>query len=925
MDLTITSPTLSRWWTHSLTALALSTFLALPLAAQRASSPTVTLPGHVVRSLANATLLPHTAQMDDEPIQLTVVLNLSDPQGAKALEDDVSDPNSQNFGKTIEANEYTSRFGPTQEAYDSLRTYLEENGFKVAMSSLNRRTLTVNGTRAQAQNAFHVAIDDYRQGERTFHAIARDPALPQAIAPFVMSVFGLSNKARMTPAFAPNPATPMAIATAYDGTLTSSKHSNTGGLPPGLDGSDEGIGLIEFDSFEFSDVKNWLKFAGLPSKMIGNLGEVSVNGGTTPSDCAQSDPGCGKTEVMVDIEAAMGVAQGAAVWVFDAPQDTDLASTINYAGEYMEQFLNPAFGRTLSTSWGLCEGDIGQSDATGMDSILSTLAASGITLFAASGDSGANCTDPQGSYPNAVTFPADTAHAIAVGGTVLDVNSDNSYHSESWWGSGGYGLSQFIPQPSQQNKLYPSTTWRSVPDVAIEAAPSVAVCQATATQSPACGISTSGISWDIGGTSLAAPLWAGTWAIASQAARDAGTPLGTGANGILYTVQDGFHSAGSMSGAGHDFAHVGLGSPKMAKLIGELVPIQVEGFGPGVGPAAGKTKVTINGTGFIGVKKVKFGGVDATDLKIESDTKLTVDSPQAPSDQAAVEVETEAGKGTAPSKFLYTPEIKSISPNSGPMEGGQTVTVTGYGLDTSEKFLFSGAVATKVSCHSSTKCNMVTPANPPGSASVQAQTGWGGDSAISKDTGYYYDPLSITHITPLIGPTTGGLMIEIDGHSFENGKTTFSFGGANATAVDCPGPDYCYMTSPAQAAGTFPVTATVGTTTSAPAKDEFTFEVFPTVTGISPSQAKAGAVVTMTGTAFSTKAGQTTFNFFGINVPGTSCSTIQCSVTVPADVDGSAQSTAVTVTVNGNTSLDYVVFSYPGKPAPPNCKPGTCN
>jgi len=163
MNPTFTFPTSRTWSTSSLAALGLCTFLALPLAAQRAGSPTVTLPGHVIRSLANATLLPHTSEMDEEPIQLTVVFNLSDPQGAQSLEDDVSDPNSQNFGKIIGANEYTSRFGPTQRAYDSVRAYLEENGFTVAMRSLNRRTLTVNGTRAQAQNAFHVAIDDYRR------------------------------------------------------------------------------------------------------------------------------------------------------------------------------------------------------------------------------------------------------------------------------------------------------------------------------------------------------------------------------------------------------------------------------------------------------------------------------------------------------------------------------------------------------------------------------------------------------------------------------------------------------------------------------------------------------------------------------------------------------------------------------------------
>ena len=49
---------------------------------------------------------------------------------------------------------------------------------------------------------------------------------------------------------------------------------------------------------------------------------------------------------------------------------------------------------------------------------------------------------------------------------------------------------------------------------------------------------------------------------------------------------------------------------------------------------------------------------------------------------------------------------------------------------------------------------------------------------------YYYEVFAENVAGPstLIGPTSGGLMIQINGHSFENGKTTFSFGGANATA-----------------------------------------------------------------------------------------------------------------------------------------------
>jgi len=260
------------------------------------------------------------------------------------------------------------------------------------------------------------------------------------------------------------------------------------------------------------------------------------------------------------------------------------------------------------------------------------------------------------------------------------------------------------------------------------------------------------------------------------------------------------------------------------------------------------------------------------------------------------------------------------------MEGGASITVKGYGLDTSEQFLFFGAPATSVVCHSATKCTMVTPANLPGQKWVEAQTTWGGDSAINANTQFFYDPLAINSFTPAIGPTQGGETVYIYGHSFENGKTVFLFGGAPATDVFCVDPNYCYMTSPVAPPATavgekVQITATVGSDVSAPAPHEFKFEVFPTITGISPVPAKAGSTVAIAGTGFSTTAGKTTFNFFGINVPGETCTSTQCTATVPFS---SAHSTAVTVTVHGNTSLDWVDFYYPGKPAPPGCKPGAC-
>jgi subtilase family serine protease len=209
--------------------------------------------------------------MDQEPITVTVVLRLSDPQGAKALEEEVSTPTSLNYHKTITVSEFTSRFGPSQETWNAVLAYLEQNGLTLSHSTIDRMTMSVTGTRAQVQKAFHVIIDDYQLRDRTFHAVATDPVMPAAIAPMIATVAGLSNLARPHPSFTPYPLVPASFATAYNGTLTPSGTTNTGGLPPGLDGSGVTIGLLEDDGFDLYDVSNWLNNAHLPANLVNHI------------------------------------------------------------------------------------------------------------------------------------------------------------------------------------------------------------------------------------------------------------------------------------------------------------------------------------------------------------------------------------------------------------------------------------------------------------------------------------------------------------------------------------------------------------------------------------------------------------------------------------------------------------------------------
>jgi subtilase family serine protease len=124
--------------------------------------------------------------------------------------------------------------------------------------------------------------------------------------------------------------------TAHNGALTLAGSTNNGGLPPGLDGSGQTIGLIEFDNYNDSDVSEWLALAGLRASKIGQVSRFDIAGGTPVSGCDASTGSCGTTEVLLDIAAALGTAPGAKIAVFDAPMGTDYYTVLLAASNQIE-------------------------------------------------------------------------------------------------------------------------------------------------------------------------------------------------------------------------------------------------------------------------------------------------------------------------------------------------------------------------------------------------------------------------------------------------------------------------------------------------------------------------------------------------------------------------------------------------------------
>ena len=171
-----------------------SCLVALVLGSSQAEAQDrVTLPDHVLSILDGAHAAPRRANAAQQPMTLTVLLKRTDGAGFGRFLRSVHDPASPLFRQFLSARELSDRFGPSQASYDAVRAYFVGQGFKVTEGSSNRLTLTLRGTRAQAERALAVTIGDFVVGNRRFYANTRNPALPSGVASKVAAIAGLSD------------------------------------------------------------------------------------------------------------------------------------------------------------------------------------------------------------------------------------------------------------------------------------------------------------------------------------------------------------------------------------------------------------------------------------------------------------------------------------------------------------------------------------------------------------------------------------------------------------------------------------------------------------------------------------------------------------------------------------------------------------
>jgi subtilase family serine protease len=554
--------------------LILGTILTSAVPLQAAPSTPQILPGHVLTNLAAATDL--GAVDPQQSITLTIALR---PRSLAALQDAASRaPDLARRGQRgLSPQALGQAYGQSDAAIAALASYFAGFGLSATAAPPDHLSFQVTGTTAQVERSLGVSLHRYQDasGQR-FDATNRDPQLPATLAASVQAIFGLDNYPalhRLHQSAAPSPGSyvPSDMQTAYDlGPLYAA----------GQNGAGQTIGIIGCDGFRTSDIRGFEQTYGLLQAPINT---VNVDGGATGTD----------VETTLDLEWSSAIAPGAALRFYGFPGSGGGCPFQGFLDAITQSVTDNVAG-VISVSLGACETTYTQYSPSGststflqaMENELSIAVVNNQGVFVASGDSGAyGCTPQSAGGTPAVDYPASSAYVTAVGGTTLALHADSTYYYESAWGSPnecsgnpcgtGGGKSVAIPEPSWQTTapILPTSGKRGVPDIALNADPGTGnVVYFTM------GYGCTGVCSGFGGTSIAAPEWAGIAAVANQAV---GHRLGQLAP-LLYSsttqsvqsagVTPPFHDVVSgtnlyyISKTGWDFT-TGWGSPDATNLV----------------------------------------------------------------------------------------------------------------------------------------------------------------------------------------------------------------------------------------------------------------------------------------------------------------------------------------------------------------------
>ena len=497
-------------------------------------------------------------------------------------------PGSANYHKWLTPEDYAGRFGLSNQDLANIQSWLQQQGFSIDRIANSRNSIRFSGTVAQVESAFQTEIHNYRVGGKAHFANATDVSIPAALAGVVQSVrniddfrpkprvrFRAPESTKVAPNFTSSQSgshymTPGDVATIYN--VNAAYNS-------GYTGAGQSIAVVGQSAVVVSDIEKFQSAAGLTVKDP-TLVLVPGSGSSTTysGDQAESD---------LDLEYSGAIAKGATIYF------VYVGSNSNYSvWDSMQYAIDTGIAPIISMSYGLCEPDLSSSDYSTLEAILEQGASQGQSIIVASGDDGSTAcyVDVTSSTTTitakemalAVDYPASSAYVTALGGTEFSSDSVSSSNTTYWesaggsdviasaksyipeqvWNddsastaatygaeyalsSGGGGTSIYTARQSWQTGVsgIPSGNYRLVPDISLDSSPNKAGYLYCTSDSNATGItgscsngfrdSNNQYLTVAGGTSFAAPIFAGMLAIINQKENSTGQGL---INSTLYTM-----------------------------------------------------------------------------------------------------------------------------------------------------------------------------------------------------------------------------------------------------------------------------------------------------------------------------------------------------------------------------------------------------
>jgi len=345
----------------------------------------------------------------------------------------------------------------------------------------------------------------------------------------------------------------------------------------------------------------------------------------------------------------------------------------------------------------------------------------------------------------------------------------------------------------------------------------------------------------------------------------------------------------------------------------------IQSISPSSGPLSGGTNVVITGYNFSGVSLVKFGNTN-TSFVVNSNNSITAVSPSVLSPTTVQILVQSSISPAATTQFTYVavpvPAITTISPNTGPVSGGNTVIVTGTNLLNTSSVSFGGTPATAFTVNSATQLTVVAPAKSAGLAVLTVTTP--GGTAGGAYTFVGSAAPTATSLSPISGSTSGGTVVTITGTNL-TGATSVTFGGTSALSVSVINSTTIQAITPSKTAGAVVVVVTTPGG-SATAAIPYTFIAgVPTITSVSPGlgSTAGGNSVVITGTNF---VGTTSVKFGANSASITNTTSTSLTVTVPAGVSGAV---AVEVVTAGGTASLGSAYTYLAPPTITSFTPGS--